>query len=485
MDLPGYVCPWDATAAHPGELLWRCPRCGSPWDLDFTPGPPPRAAGASGPASLWRYGDALPLQDPAISLGEGGTPLVQLTGNVRAKLDFLMPTLSFKDRGSAPLLELARRLDPARVIADSSGNAGASIAAYASRAGLPCTVYVPDGAAAAAAVARISATGADVVAAGDREHAALLARAAADLPGSFYASHVFNPYFLHGTKTYGYELWEGLGGRLPEALVLPVGNGTLLLGVALAVDELLGHGLIDRRPVLLGVQAAAVAPLATAFRAGAADLTHAVAHRRTHRRHRDSDPAAAAVPADPGRCPRQWRRHPHRRRRRDHRRPRRPRPARPAGRTDRRRLLGRGPPGPGSDGHRPGAPALRRGPLSGRRPRRACVVGWRIPPPPARSLARSGRSTTMSSRHLAPTTEKGRCAHRMRKELLDPARLLDQPAREAPRRPRAPRSAEQPISSSGRTCRLWPARQAPVTRRGGRTARSGRICRAAWCLQHG
>jgi threonine synthase len=108
---------------------------------------------------------------------------------------------------------------------------------------------------------------------GDREATAAAARAAADEPGTFYASHVFNPYFLHGTKTYVHELWEDLGGRLPEVLVVPVGNGTLLLGAALAVAELHAAGLLDRRPALYAVQSAAVAPLARAWREGADDVT--------------------------------------------------------------------------------------------------------------------------------------------------------------------------------------------------------------------
>ncbi|MYV64233.1 pyridoxal-phosphate dependent enzyme, partial [Streptomyces sp. SID4931] len=111
--------------------------------------------------------------------------------------------------------------------------------------------------------------------------------AAADEPGVFYASHVFNPYFLHGTKTYVYELWEDLGGRLPDALAVPVGNGTLLLGAALAVSELHALGLIETRPRLLAVQAEAVSPLAAAFHAGADDLLPA-------------DPATAPAPPPRG-----------------------------------------------------------------------------------------------------------------------------------------------------------------------------------------
>ncbi|MBT2405398.1 MULTISPECIES: pyridoxal-phosphate dependent enzyme [unclassified Streptomyces] len=268
--LPGYVCPEDGTEAGVRTAPWCCPVCGGPWDLDFTPDPAVPLEPAAGPHSLWRYGSALPLPGAfSVTLSEGHTPLVPLTERIHAKLDFLMPTLSFKDRGAVMLAELARRLGPQRVVADSSGNAGTAFAAYCARAGLSCEVFVPQGTS-EKKTEQMRAHGASVrVVPGGREAAAEAARAAADEPGVFYASHVFNPYFLHGTKTYVYEVWEELGGRLPETLVLPVGNGTLLLGAALAVEELARRGV--RPPALIAVQSEAVAPLATAFAAGAED----------------------------------------------------------------------------------------------------------------------------------------------------------------------------------------------------------------------
>ncbi|MCX4964563.1 pyridoxal-phosphate dependent enzyme [Streptomyces sp. NBC_00654] len=268
-----YRCPQDGTRADITDLTWCCPRCRGPWDLDFETSAGLSLNSLAGRVnSQWRYEEALPLSAPTTSLGEGRTPLVPLTGTVSAKLDYLMPTLSFKDRGAVMLVELARRLNPARVVADSSGNAGTAVAAYCARAALPCTVYVPEGTS-PKKTEQIRAHGARLeVVPGGREATALAARAAAGTPGTFYASHVFNPYFLHGTKTYVYELWEDLGGRLPEALAVPVGNGTLLLGAALATAELHARGLIERRPALIAVQAEAVSPLAAAFHAGARDL---------------------------------------------------------------------------------------------------------------------------------------------------------------------------------------------------------------------
>ncbi|MFJ3699817.1 MULTISPECIES: threonine synthase [unclassified Streptomyces] len=264
-----YFCPLDGSRADVTAPGWCCPVCAGPWDLDTGAARPVGLGSLSGRVnSLWRYEEALPLSGPAVSLGEGRTPLVPLTERVSAKLDFLMPTLSFKDRGAVMLAELARRLSPERVVADSSGNAGTAVAAYCARAGLPCTVYVPEGTS-PKKTEQIRAHGARLVTVpGGREATASAARAAADAPGTFYASHVFNPFFLHGTKTYVYEIWEDLGGTLPEAIAVPVGNGTLLLGAALATAELLSHGLIDRRPALIAVQAEAASPLAAAFRAG-------------------------------------------------------------------------------------------------------------------------------------------------------------------------------------------------------------------------
>ena len=271
-----YLCPADGTRSPVDSDAWCCPVCRGPWDLDFDASPVPLASLPRRVPSLWRYEEALPLPAPPVtSLGEGRTPLVRLTPSVSAKLDFLMPTLSFKDRGAVLLAELALRLGPERVIADSSGNAGTAVSAYCARAGLPCTVYVPE-ATSPKKTEQIRAHGARLERVpGGREATALAARAAAGTPGTFYASHVHNPYFLHGTKTYVYELWEDLGGRLPGAIAVPVGNGTLLLGAALAIAELYGHGLIADRPALIAVQAEAVSPLATAFHAGAEELVAA------------------------------------------------------------------------------------------------------------------------------------------------------------------------------------------------------------------
>jgi threonine synthase len=256
-------------------LAWRCGGCGGVLDLaGFIPTVPSRSELARRRPTLWRYAEALPIDEPAgITLGEGMTPLVTVNGHpgVRLKVDYLMPSGSFKDRGAVLLAALAARLRVPRMIADSSGNAGTAVAAYAARAGIPCPVYVPE-ATSAGKVAQLRAYGAAVrQIPGSREDTADAAAAAADQPGTFYASHVYHPFFLQGTKTYVLELWEQLGGRLPATLALPVGNGTLVLGAYLGCRDLLAQGLIDRMPRIAAVQAAGCAPLARAFADGRAE----------------------------------------------------------------------------------------------------------------------------------------------------------------------------------------------------------------------
>ncbi|WP_171169573.1 threonine synthase [Streptomyces sp. I05A-00742] len=264
-----------ATCGRPhalGDLAWRCADCHGLLDVDgFAPAMPNAVELGRRPPTLWRYAEALPMpRPPRISLGEGMTPLIGAPGrpDILLKADHLMPTGSFKDRGAVLLVALAARLGVPRILADSSGNAGTAVAAYAARAGIACEVYVP-ASTSEGKVAQLRAYGAVVHRIeGSREDTAAAAARAADEPGTFYASHVHHPFFPHGTKTYVFELWEQLGGRLPGTLVLPAGNGTLVLGARLGCQELLEQRLIDRLPVITAVQAAGCAPLARAVARG-------------------------------------------------------------------------------------------------------------------------------------------------------------------------------------------------------------------------
>lgn len=230
----------------------------------------PGAFGSRAPG-VWRYRESLPAipDDAVITLGEGGTPLIEArrgTG-LKYKLEFLSPTGSFKDRGSTVLVSCLAALGVPRAVEDSSGNAGASMAAYFSAAGITCDLYIPANTS-GAKTRQIRSHGARLVLIeGTRADVSRAAEAAVD--GAYYASHLWSPYFLAGTQTFAFEIWEQLGARRPDNVVVPVGAGTLLLGAALGFRALRAAGLVDRLPRLFGVQGANCAPLHYAFRAGA------------------------------------------------------------------------------------------------------------------------------------------------------------------------------------------------------------------------
>jgi threonine synthase len=182
------------------------------------------------------------------------------------KLEFMMPTGSFKDRGMTVMVSYLRRRGIAEVLEDSSGNAGASLSAYCARAGMRCRILVPE-TASYPKIAQIAACGADVVTIkGSRQD---VAEAALEMSREvFYASHNWQPFFAEGTKTLAYELWEQLGFRAPDQIVVPVGYGANVLGCDRGFSELLRNGEIARPPRLFGVQAANCAPYHAAFCAG-------------------------------------------------------------------------------------------------------------------------------------------------------------------------------------------------------------------------
>ncbi|MDH7498851.1 MAG: threonine synthase [candidate division NC10 bacterium] len=260
------VCPRCARRYPEEALRWVC-ECGSPLDL-VAPFAFPKSSFSARAPNLWRYREALPLSpssQPA-SLGETLTPLIQpdpAFPRLFLKLDFLFPTGSFKDRGSALLISKARELGVPFLIEDSSGNAGASIAAYCAAAGIACQIFVP-ASTAEAKLTQIRAYGAQLVQVeGSREETAKAAKEAAQR--AYYASHSLNPYFLEGTKTFAFEVWEQLGGRAPDLLILPVGNGTLLLGAYLGFSQLKEAREITKLPRIIGVQSEHCPPLYMAY----------------------------------------------------------------------------------------------------------------------------------------------------------------------------------------------------------------------------
>lgn len=270
-----YVCSKCKKFYDTKEPIFKC-KCGGMLDLEYFPIKLSNENIIKDNWSLFRYIKALPLDESSslwkdISMGEGLTPIVPLdkdNPNILVKLDYLMPTLSFKDRGAAVLISKAKEIGVKKVIQDSSGNAGTSVAAYANRAGIECDIYVPYNTS-QKKIAQIEAHGAKVhIIPGSREDTAKAALNAVERGEGFYASHVYNPFFYQGTKTYAYEIYEQLKGEIPEALVIPLGNGTLVLGAYYGFKDLLNAGLISRMPKIIAVQATNCAPIYKAFMEG-------------------------------------------------------------------------------------------------------------------------------------------------------------------------------------------------------------------------
>ena len=247
--------------------------CGGLWTLDFTPPKFDLAEVDRDEWSQFRYRKFMALEGETwrgISLGEGMTPVVRLDENVLLKMDYMMPTLSFKDRGAAVLVAHAKAIGVEKVVQDSSGNAGNSVAAYCTRARIGCEIFVPEGTS-PKKIDMIRAHGATcTVVPGSRDHCADVCRAKVETEGLYYANHVYNPFFYEGTKTYIYEVYEQLH-RMPANIVIPVGNGTLFLGAMKALEELLAAGCIDAFPQIIALQSEKCDPLLQAAAQGLDD----------------------------------------------------------------------------------------------------------------------------------------------------------------------------------------------------------------------
>ena len=255
------------------DPVWKCIQCGGLLDLEMDFGFTMDMIDCAVPG-LWRYHRALPVPlSKAVTFHEGMTPLTAFPVDDREvylKHDHLFQTGSYKDRGATVLVSHIQTLGIRNVVEDSSGNAGCAIAAYCAKANIACEIFVPEKTA-PAKLSQLKLYGAFIrKIPGSREETASAAQIAAK--DTYYASHCWNPFFFHGTKTFAYEVWEQLDGRAPDVLVLPVGNGTLLLGAIIGFSELLLGGAIQKLPRIIGVQSAACNPLERMFQYPGADF---------------------------------------------------------------------------------------------------------------------------------------------------------------------------------------------------------------------
>jgi threonine synthase len=251
-------CGWRAGLRE--GYWWRCPRCGAPLTFRYARRWEPRRR-------VWgvaRYTAMLPLE-PKVSLGEGGTSLVErrVEGvSVLFKLEFLNPTGSFKDRGTSLAISYASMMGFGRVVEDTSGNTGVSVAAYASAAGLKARIFMPVGAPEGKKTL-VRLYGGEIVEAPTRGDAARAVLSEAGEPGVFYVAHTWSPFYIEGAKTIAFEAYEQAG--IPDAVVAPVGSGGLLLGLYRGFLELREQGLTESVPKLVAVQGYSNPPLYRAF----------------------------------------------------------------------------------------------------------------------------------------------------------------------------------------------------------------------------
>ena len=262
-----YMCDQCNATYRIDTLRYRCD-CGQPLQLKKTEVGFSTDQVSVDDSTLWRYRQALPIADEAsiISLGEGLTPLVSFDNDTydhRLKLDFVCPTGSYKDRGAAVLLSKVKELGIQEVVEDSSGNAGAAIAAYSAKAGIDCTIYCP-ASTSKGKLAQISMYGANLkLIEGNRAATTQAVLEAAET--TYYASHNWNPFFLEGTKTIAFEIAEQLGWQVPDHVLCPIGFGSVYMGLWIGFRELQAQGIVTKLPRLLGVQSAACCPVYKAY----------------------------------------------------------------------------------------------------------------------------------------------------------------------------------------------------------------------------
>ena len=269
---------------HEAQRLHNlCTNCGKPllarYDLPEAARTLTKQSLASRRADLWRYREVLPVEDEAniVSLGEGWTPLVHAArlgkqvglAELYIKDESQNPTQSFKARGMATAISMAKELGAKKLAVPSAGNAAGALAAYAAKAGLEAFIFMPKDTP-RANVVECEQTGAHVTLMDGliTDCGAEIARRK-EAEGWFDVSTLKEPYRVEGKKTLGYELAEQLHWELPDVIVYPTGGGTGLIGMWKAFDEMEQMGWIgSRRPRMVTVQAAGCAPIVRAFESG-------------------------------------------------------------------------------------------------------------------------------------------------------------------------------------------------------------------------
>ncbi len=248
----------------PSSDKLNCPDCHSPFDVNYI-------SLEDAKIKLNSIKIPLPINSASIvSLGEGNTPTIKLDNlsdkleiKLSTKLEYFNPTGSFKDRGSSIMISCLKKAGIKEIAEDSSGNAGASISAYSSKAQIRSHIFAPSSAP-TAKINQIKVYGANTyLVEGPRDQATIEAITFAENHGVTYASHNLSPYFIEGTKIFGYEIFRDFydSENFPEHIILPVGNGSLFLGALKSFHELFLDNKIHKIPKIHAVQTESIQPI--------------------------------------------------------------------------------------------------------------------------------------------------------------------------------------------------------------------------------
>jgi threonine synthase len=264
-------CHEPVSAATPQNV---CPRCSGSLYVRYEPADLKQAKkpGPDAPASMWRYADVLPAVDP-VTLGEGWTPMLQSQrhAGLLLKEEADNPTGSFKARGMSAAVTMARHYKLEKLAAPSAGNAASALAAYAAAAGIEAHIFMPRDVPMANYLEGVAYGAHVTLVDGLISDCGRMVAEGAKREGWFDVSTLKEPFRVEGKKTMGYELVEQLGWTYPDAVFYPTGGGVGLIGMWKAFEEMEQMGWVrGRRPRMIAVQAAGCAPVAKAWREGAA-----------------------------------------------------------------------------------------------------------------------------------------------------------------------------------------------------------------------
>lgn len=263
-----YICMNCEKEYAPTPLLIRCDCGAALWvkpEKSFS-----KADLITDDFTMWRYAKAYPLDKESIEItfNETITPLASAKighVNILVKMDSLMPTGSFKDRGAAMVVNYLNSQGIRSISEDSSGNGGSAYAGYAAKGNFDCNIFVPAGTSLGKTVqTRIYGARCFEIE-GSREDVANAAMNSKATHDSYYVGHNWHPLFIEGVKSIAYEIWEQCGYKALDNFIVPAGNGSLLAGAYLGFMELLRGGAIDKMPRLFGIQTEGIQPFIQQF----------------------------------------------------------------------------------------------------------------------------------------------------------------------------------------------------------------------------